>query len=266
MNKKVIVITGSSSGIGETLANYFTEKGHQVYGLSRSRKEHIKFRHLATDVSDKQNVLSSMHQIIHETGRIDVLINNAGLGMLGAVEDVSKEDLDQLFQVNVYGVIYTMQAVLPLMRQQKSGHILNISSIASNHGLPFRGYYSASKSAVDRITEAVRLENKGNGIEIVTLNFGDIKTGIAESRIHSATSKYYQHQMKKLNAIIDEEVNNGTKPEKLIPIIERFIHKKNLKPHYNIGKPIQTFSVTLKRVIGQRMFEKLLARYSKLEE
>lgn len=266
MSKKVIVITGSSSGIGETLANYFTQKGHQVYGLSRSRKDDIAFKHIATDVTNKQNVLSSIHQIIHEAGRIDVLINNAGLGMLGAIEDVSKEDLDQLFNVNIYGVIYTMQAVLPLMRQQKSGHILNVSSIASNHGLPFRGYYSASKSAVDRITEAVRLENQHTGIEITTLNFGDIKTGIAESRIHSSTSKYYQNQMRKLNEIIDKEVEEGTAPEKLIPVIEKFIHKRNLKPHYNIGKRIQTFSVTLKRVIGQRMFEKLLARYSKLDK
>lgn len=266
MNQKVIVITGSSSGIGETLANHFVEKGHIVYGLSRSRKDRIQFKHIATDVTNKTNVFQSFQQIFFETGRIDVLINNAGIGMLGAVEDVSKEDFDKLLDVNVYGVIYTMQAVLPLMRKQKSGHILNVSSIASNHGLPFRGYYSASKSAVDRITEAVRLENQHTGIEIATLNFGDIKTGIAESRIHSTASKFYQNQLKKLNEIIDEEVENGTEPEKLIPIIEKFIHKKNLKPHYNIGKPIQTFSVTLKRVIGQRMFEKLLARYSKLED
>ena len=265
MNKKVIVITGSSSGIGETLANHFVERGHIVYGLSRSRKDSLKFNHIATDVTNKENILQSIQQIINEAGRIDVLINNAGVGMLGAIEDVTKEDFDKLVNVNIYGVIYMMQAVLPLMRGQKSGHILNVSSIASNHGLPFRGYYSASKSAIDRITESIRLENQNTGIEIITVNFGDIKTPIAESRIQSTVSSFYKSRYDKLAQLIDEEVNHGMEPEKLIPIIERLINKHNLKPHYNIGKGIQKFSVTLKRVIGQRMFERLLARYSKLD-
>lgn len=265
MNQKVIVITGSSSGIGQTLANHFVERGHIVYGLSRSRKDTIQFKHIATDVTNKTNVFQSFQQIISEVGRIDVLINNAGIGMLGAVEDVSKEDFDKLLDVNVYGVIYTMQAVLPLMRKQKSGHILNVSSIASNHGLPFRGFYSASKSIIDRLTESIRLENQHTGIEIATLNFGDIKTSIADSRVQSTVSDFYKKKYEKLVPLIDEEVKNGMEAEKLIPIIEKFIQKTNLKPHYNIGKPIQKFSITLKRIIGQRMFEKLLANYSKLD-
>lgn len=265
MNKKVIVITGASSGIGETLANHFVKKGHTVYGLSRSRQQHVFYHHLATDVTHKENVFQSIQTIINNEGRIDVLINNAGVGMLGAVEDVAKEDLDKLINVNIYGIIYTIQAVLPLMRLQKSGHILNVSSIASNHGLPFRGYYSATKSAVDRITEAIRLENHKLGIEIATLNFGDIRTSIAESRIHSTVSPFYKKKYEKLVQNINQEVDHGLPPEKLVPKIEKFIHKKNLKPHYNIGKPMQTFSVTLKRIIGQRMFERLLAKYSKLD-
>lgn len=263
-NQKVIVITGSSSGIGEVLANYFVKKGHIVYGLSRTSKNKAQFIHIPTDITIKKNVINSFQQIINESKRIDVLINNAGIGMLGAVEDVEKENFDKLINVNVYGVIYTMQAVLPLMRQQKYGHILNVSSIASNHGLPFRGFYSASKSVVDRLTESVRLENLGTSVEIATLNFGDIKTPIAESRIQSTISKYYKEKYEKLIPMIDEEVDKGVLPEKLIPTIEKLIHKKNLKPHYHIGKPIQTLSITLKRVLGQRLFEKLLSKYSNL--
>src|SRR5690606_27767852 len=187
------------------------EKGHTVYGLSRSRQDKILFHHIATDVTSKENVLHSIQQIINESGRIDVLINNAGVGMLGAIEDVSKEDLEKLINVNVLGVIYTMQAVLPLMRLQKSGHILNVSSIASNHGLPFRGFYSASKSAIDRITESVRLENRKTGIEIATLNFGDIQTPIAENRIQSTVSNFYKSKYEKLIKAIDEEVEHGMK-------------------------------------------------------
>lgn len=265
MDKKVIVITGSSSGIGETLANYFVKKGHTVFGLSRSSKAGGNFRHIPTDVTHKENVFSSIQQIIEEAGRIDVLINNAGIGMLGSIEDVRKEDFDKLLNVNVYGVIYTIQAVLPLMRGQKSGHIINISSIASNHGLPFRGCYSASKSVVDRITESIRLENQNTGIEIFGLSLGDIKTPIAESRVYSTVSAFYKSKFQKLEKIIDEEVDKGMEPEKLSPIIEKFIYQKNLKSHYTIGKPIQKFSITLKRILGQRYFEKLLASYSKLD-
>lgn len=265
MKEKVIVITGSSSGIGNTLANYFASKGHHVYGLSRSKKGETRFTHIKTDITDPENVKKSMDEIMKKESRIDVLINNAGIGMLGAMEDATPEGLKNIFDVNVYGSVYTMQAVLPYMRQQKYGHILNVSSIASNHGLPFRGCYSATKSAIDRITESVRLENLHTGLEILTVNFGDIRTPIAESRIHSPVSSFYEKRFEKLEKVIDREVEEGLPPEDLIPIIEKFIHKKNLKPHYNIGKPIQKFSITLKRVIGQRMFEKLLARYSKLE-
>lgn len=265
LDKKVIVITGSSSGIGETLANYFVAKGHTVYGLSRSVNSDLKFNHIPTDVTDRDNVFRSIQQIVKESKRIDVLINNAGIGMMSSVEDVKKEDFDKLLNVNVYGVIYNMQAVLPLMRKQSSGHIINISSIASNHGLPFRGYYSASKSVVERITEAARLENQKTGIEICSLALGDIKTQIAENRIYSTVSAFYKEKFQKLLKVIDEEVDKGTKPEKLAPLIEKLINRKNLKSHYTIGKPIQKFSITLKRILGQRYFEKLLAGYSKLD-
>lgn len=265
MEKKVIVITGSSSGIGETLANYFADRGHIVYGLSRSRGDKPRFSHIATDVTNRENVFRSVAQIIDESERIDVLINNAGIGMLGTIEDVRKEDFDKLLNVNVYGVIYTIQAVLPGMRSRGAGHIINISSIASNHGLPFRGCYSASKSAVDRITEALRLENQNTGVEILALSLGDIKTSIAESRIYSTVSKFYKAKYQKLQRIIDMEVEKGLEPEKIAPLVEKYIRKKNLKSHYTIGKPVQKFSITLKRILGQRYFEKLLARYSKLD-
>lgn len=265
MNKKIIIITGSSSGIGETLANHFVESGHTVYGLSRSNREKGKFKHIATDVTKRENVFQSVAQIIDEVGKIDVLINNAGVGMLGAIEDATKEDLDKLINVNIFGSLFMMQAVLPHMRKQKSGHILNVSSIASNHGLPFRGYYSASKSAIDRMTESVRLENHKTGVEITTVNFGDIQTPIADSRIQSTVSPFYKKNYEKITQYIDQEVQHGMKAEALIPIITRLLRKKNLKPHYHIGKPMQKFSITLKRVIGQRMFERLLANYSKLE-
>ncbi|WP_068595887.1 SDR family oxidoreductase [Vaginella massiliensis] len=265
MKQKVVVITGSSSGVGFTLANYFQQKGHLVYGLSRSSNGKESFKHIPTDVTDKENVFRSIEQIISESKRIDVLINNAGIGMLGAVEDASKEDVEKLFNVNIFGTLYTIQAVLQHMRTLGSGYIFNVSSIASNMGLPYRGYYSASKSAIDRLTEALRLENRNTGIEITTLNFGDIKTNIAESRVKSTVSDFHKERYQHLVAYIDEEVKHGTPPEKLIPIIESLMHRKNLKPHYYIGKRMQRFSVKLKNLLPQKTFENILAKYSKLD-
>lgn len=265
MSSKVIVITGSSSGVGLTLANYFHAQGHCVYGLSRTAKGQEMFKHLATDVSSKENVLTSIASILKAQGRIDVLINNAGIGMLGAVEDASKADIEQLFNVNLYGSLFTMQAVLPCMREQKSGHILNVSSIASNNGLPFRGYYSASKSAIDRLSEAARLENRHSGVEIATLNFGDIKTNIAESRVKTFVSAFYKARFDSMVKDIDAEVEHGTPTEDLIPIVNRLIHQTNLKPHYYIGKRLQKLSVTLKGLLPQKAFENMIAKYSKLD-
>jgi len=266
MQSKVIVITGTSSGVGLTLANYFQEQGHKVYGLSRTAKGQEKFRHITTDVSNKESVKQSFQQILSETDqRIDVLINNAGVGMLGSVEDASKEDIEKLLNVNVYGTIYTMQEVLTIMRKQKSGYILNVSSIASNNGLPFRGYYSASKSMIDRLVESVRLENRNTGIEIATLNFGDIKTNIAESRVKSFVSKFYQNRYDAMVADIDHEVELGTPTEDLIPIVEKILSQKNLRPHYYIGKSMQKLSVTLKSILPQKVFENIIAKYSKLD-
>ncbi|WP_333661763.1 SDR family NAD(P)-dependent oxidoreductase [Chishuiella changwenlii] len=266
MQSKVIVITGSSSGVGLTLANYFHDKGHQVYGLSRTAKGQERFKHIPTDVSSKENVQETFRQIFTETNhKIDVLINNAGIGMLGAVEDATKQDIEKLLDVNVYGSIYTMQEVLPIMRKQGSGYILNVSSIASNNGLPFRGYYSASKAMIDRLIESARLENRNTGIEITTLNFGDIKTNIAEGRVKTFVSKFYEQKFDAMVADIDHEVGLGTPTEDLIPIIENIINQKNLKPHYYIGKSMQKFSVTLKNILPQKVFENIIAKYSKLD-
>lgn len=260
-----MVITGSSAGVGLTLANYFQQKGYIVYGLSRSSKGDEQFKHIPTDVTNKENVFRSIEQIIAESKQIDVLINNAGIGMLGAIEDASKEDVDKLFNVNIFGTLHTIQAVLQHMRTRGKGHILNVSSIASNNGLPYRGYYSASKSAIDRMTEALRLENRNTGVEITTLNFGDIKTNIAESRVKSTVSEYHKNRYNQLVADIDEEVKHGTSPEKLIPIVEKLMNQKGLKPHYYIGKRMQRFSVKLKNILPQKAFENILAKYSKLD-
>ena len=156
--KKIIIITGTSTGIGFTLAEFFGKKGHKVFGLSRKNVDSKFFTAIPTDITDNAQVQNAISKILETEKRIDILINNAGMGMVGSVEDSSQEEILRLFNLNLVGSVQMMSAVLPKMREQKSGKIINISSIGSEMGLPFRGFYSASKSALDKVTEAIRYE------------------------------------------------------------------------------------------------------------
>ena len=164
--KKVILITGGSSGIGKSIGTFLHEKGNIVYGTSRN-PENISnsvFELLQLDVRDVESIKKCVSQVIQKSGRIDVLINNAGVGITGPLEEIPTEEIMNNFQTNLFGPIEVMKAVLPQMRQQKSGLIINVTSIAGYMGLPFRGVYSASKGALELITESLRMEVKQFGI------------------------------------------------------------------------------------------------------
>ena len=184
-----IIITGTSAGIGFTLAEYLGKKGHTVFGLSRKNIESNYFKTIPTDITDNGQVQNAIAEILKTEPRIDLLVNNAGMGMVGAIEDASQEEILKLFNLNLVGSVQMMTAVLPQMREQKLGKIINISSIGSEMGLPFRGFYSASKSALDKVTEAIRYEVSPWNIQVCTLHLGDIKTNIAENRVKTKVSE-----------------------------------------------------------------------------
>lgn len=259
-----IIITGSSSGIGFTLAEYFGKKGHRVFGLSRKTTDSPYFKNISTDITDRLQIKNSIALILQEVDSIDVLINNAGMGMVGSVEDSSAEDISKLFQLNVIGAVECMQEVLPIMRKQLSGKIINISSIGSEMGLPFRGFYSASKSALDKITEAIRYEVLPWNIQATALHLGDIKTKIAENRIQSQVSTAYQSVFEKVYALMNSHVDEGTAPEEVAKFIEVLFSKNQLKPHYYFGKFGQRIGVTLKKILPQKVFENMMKKYNKI--
>ena len=260
-----IVITGTSSGIGFVLAEYFGKNGHQVYGLSRKKTESPYFTSIPTDITDAFQVKKAVEEIQAKNPRIDVLINNAGMGMVGAVEDTTAEDIQHLFALNLTGSVHTMSAVLPTMRTQKFGKIINISSIGSEMGLPFRGFYSASKAALDKVTEAVRYEVSPWKIEVCSLHLGDIKTEIAENRIRSKVSEHYQSVFSKIYELMNAHVNDGTSPLEVAIYIEKLLKKNNWKAHYYFGKFGQKIGVPLKWILPQRFFEKLMKKYNHLD-
>lgn len=260
-----IIITGTSTGIGFALAEYFGKKGHQVYGLSRKNTESDFFKTIPTDITNHSQVDNAISEILKIEKRIDLLINNAGMGMVGAVEDSKKEEILKLFNLNLVGAVQMMTGVLPKMREQKSGKIINISSIGSEMGLPFRGFYSASKSALDKVTEAIRYEVSPWKIDVCTLHLGDIKTKIAENRVKTEVSEPYKKTFEKVYALMNSHVDDGSEPVEVAEYIEKLLGKKTWKAHYYFGKFGQKIGVPLKWILPQNFYENLMKKYNKMD-
>ena len=260
-----IIITGTSSGIGFVLAEYFGKKGHRVFGLSRKMVESQYFKTIPTDITDNLQIQQAVSEILKTERNIDVLINNAGMGMVGAVEDSTKEDILKLFNLNLVGAVQMMSAVLPRMREEKSGKIINISSIGSEMGLPFRGFYSASKSALDKVTEAIRYEVSPWNINVCTLHLGDIKTKIAENRVKTKVSEPYQKTFEKIYSIMNAHVDDGTEPLEVAEYIDKLLTKKSWKAHYYFGKFGQKIGVPLKWILPQNFYENLMRKYNQMD-
>lgn len=260
-----IIITGTSTGIGFALAEYFGKKGHQVYGLSRKNTESEFFKTIPTDITNHSQVENAISEILKIEKRIDLLINNAGMGMVGAVEDSKKEEILKLFNLNLVGAVQMMTGVLPKMREQKSGKIINISSIGSEMGLPFRGFYSASKSALDKVTEAIRYEVSPWKIDVCTLHLGDIKTKIAENRVKTEVSEPYKKTFEKVYALMNSHVDDGSEPVEVAEYIEKLLGKKTWKAHYYFGKFGQKIGVPLKWILPQNFYENLMKKYNKMD-
>ena len=265
---KVVLITGGSSGIGKSIGTFLQQKGMTVYGTSRNPENVVgsPFPLISLDVKDVNSIAKAIAEIVSKTGRIDVLINNAGVGITGAIEEIPLQEIKNHFDTNFYGPIAVMQAVLPQMRTQKSGLIINITSIAGYMGLPFRGIYSASKGALELVTEAVRMETKSFGIQITNVAAGDFATNIAASRYHAPIIKNSPYEISYGNILkeMNTHVNSGGNPNQMAEAVFAIINSKNPKIHYKVGAFLQKFSIVLKRILPDLMYEKMLMKHYKL--
>ena len=265
---KVVLITGASSGIGKSIANFLSEKGYSVYGTSRKPKniENFKFELIALDVLKTETIKNAVDFIVKKEGKLDVLVNNAGMGITGSIEDTPTEEMRKVFNTNLFGAIDVMKAVLPQMRKQKSGTILNITSIAGYMGLPFRGMYSATKGALETVTEAARMEVKNFGVKVVNVAPGDFATNIAAGRYHTPVfenSAYKENYQANLD-LMDSHVSNGMNPIEMAKVVYKIINTKNPKIHYKVGGFMEKFSIVLKRVLPDKTYEKLLMNHYKM--
>lgn len=249
------------------MATYLAQKGFTVYGTSRSIEQQTKpFFTMDMDVCDEASIQKGVSRILEKHGRIDVLINNAGLAIAGPVEALPLTEVQRVFDTNVFGTIRTIQAVLPAMRQQKSGLIINISSIAAEAGLPFRGGYCASKAAVDRLTEALRLELASFGIQACYIQPGGTKTDINKNRLRVSlpADSAYKETFDRTYALIDESVSEGIEPEVFGPLVEKIIQSPQVDRSYRVGKSLEKFSVLLKSLLPTGIYERMIRNHYKM--
>lgn len=265
---KVILITGGSSGIGKSIGEFLTQKGYKVYGTSRNPENYKNsvFPIVALDVKNVSTINNAIAEVIAAEGKLDVLINNAGVGITGPIEEIPQEQIQHNFDTNFFGPINVIKRVLPQMRKQNGGLVINVTSIAGYMGLPYRGVYSASKGALELITEAFRMEIKDFNIKMTNIAPGDFATNIAAGRFHSPVIKGspYSEKYGGVLKAIDEDVDSGDDPIAVAKMVYKVINTKNPRIHYKVGAFMQKFSIILKFLLPDKTYEKLLLNHYKL--
>lgn len=250
----VAIVTGETSGIGRETALALQKTGYTVYGFSRraqSAEEGII--HIGCDITNEQQVQQAITQVLEREGHIDLLVNNAGFGISGAVEFTSIADAKQLLDVNLFGTTQVIQAVLPAMRKQHAGRIINISSVAAPIAIPFQTWYSVSKAGINALSCALANEVRPFGISVCAVMPGDIKTGFTAARQkNTAGDDLYQGRISRSVATMEHDEQNGMDPAVAGRFVTRIALKNSVKPLYTIGLQYQLF-VMLSRLLPCRL-------------
>jgi len=269
---KTVLVTGASAGIGKATAVYLAENGYNVYGAARrtDKLDDLKtygIKPVALDVTKEESISSCINTIFEEAGRIDVLINNAGFGSYGAIEDVSMDDARYQLEVNVFGAMRLTQLVLPKMRHNKFGKIVNISSVGGKSSFPLGGWYHASKFAMEALSDAIRREVKQFGVDVIIIEPGGIKSewgSIAfESlkRVSGATA--YKKMAEGVENFFMAAGEDIPEPIVIAKLIKEGIEAKRPKARYS-GGYMATPSLFMARFIPDKLQDKIIASQIKL--
>ena len=258
--EKIVLITGGTSGIGLYTAKSLASKGCKVYELSRREEGSGAAIHIRADVTDPEQVERAVHQIMDSEGRIDVVINNAGFGISGAIEYTDTEDAKRQFEVNFFGMVRVNRAVLPIMHRQGRGRIINMSSVAAPIAIPFQAYYSASKAAIRAYSLALQSEVKPYGIEVCAIMPGDIATGFTAARRKStAGDEAYGGRISRSVAVMEHDEQNGIPAEKAGEYVARKAVRKNVPVVCTLGGKYKLF-VFLTRLLPTRLLVYLVGK------
>jgi NAD(P)-dependent dehydrogenase (short-subunit alcohol dehydrogenase family) len=269
LNQRVVLITGASSGVGQSTARLLSQRGYKVFGTSRnpaSAESIPGVEMLSLDVRADDSARACVEAVSSRSGRIDVLINNAGYELAGALEELASEEAKAQFETNVFGVITMVNAVLPLMRRQKRGHIINVSSLAGLSAIPFLGIYSASKFALEGYTEALRHEVKPFNIHVSLTEAGFLGTPMMNNRQVGAhrMTEYEPWRQRALNAIrASEEKAPG--PEIVADTLLKIMSSHTPRLRYLIGRQAKSVA-RLRRFLPAAMFEQGVRRSFSLDK
>ena len=266
--KKVILITGASSGIGKDTAISLIKHGHVVYGAAR-RLEMMQDiiqaggHAIKMDILKEKNIDDVVNQIINEQNRIDVLINNAGYGLWGAVETISIDEAKRQFDVNIFGLAYLTKKIIPFMREQKSGKIINMSSMGGKVYTPFGAWYHATKYALEGWSDCLRIELKSFGIDVILIEPGVIKTEfqdvMMDSTVERSIGTPYEKKLKALEKATQEMYARGigSPPSTITKLIIKAINSHNPKRRY-VGGLFAKPMLFIKKWFGDKMYEKAI--------
>jgi NAD(P)-dependent dehydrogenase (short-subunit alcohol dehydrogenase family) len=256
-NQKTAIVTGSSSGIGLDTSVALARNGFFTYATIRNldkssivkaaaEKERLPIKIVQLDVTDYQSVNNAIQTIVSETGRIDVLVNNAGYGLIGAFEDLSIDEIKNLYETNLFGLIRVTQAVLPIMRRQKSGTIVNVSSGAGLFGYPGGSAYVSTKFAVEGLTESISYELEPFGIKVVLIEPGFIKTNFVNAMVIAKKAQDsdspYSQMMQRVQANSSEMAKNASPVDVVSKAILEAVKSKSPNLRYLAGKDVETWA------------------------
>jgi NAD(P)-dependent dehydrogenase (short-subunit alcohol dehydrogenase family) len=269
---RVAVITGSSSGIGFEIALMLARNGFQTYATMRNLSKSKNIKSIATkenlpihieqlDVTDNKSVTNAIQAIVSKANSIDVLVNNAGYALTGALEDLSMEEIKAQYETNLFGLIRTTQAVLPIMRKQKSGTIVNISSGAGRFGYPAGSAYVSTKFAVEGLSESMAYELEPFGIKIIVVEPGVIKTNIANGMVIAKKSQNpnspYSQIMQKMSNSFEHMLENASSPDVVATVVLKAVTAENPSLRYLAGKDAEMW-LEAKRNMSDDEFYKMM--------
>ncbi|WP_321779397.1 SDR family oxidoreductase [Sulfurimonas sp.] len=259
---KVVLITGASSGMGEITAKTLADNGYIVYAGTRDTSatpDDSSLKNIYIDVTKTDSINSAIETIIKNEGKIDVLVNNAGYGLLATVEDGTDEEMFNQFDVNVFGLLKVTRAVLPHMREAKSGVIINISSFLGKIGLPLLAHYNASKYAVEGIVDSLRFETLPFNVRVHSIQAGlfgtnFVKSGLVANAQTTAEDSPYKDLVSHFVPIVAKAINEGPSPQPIADAVKNIIEDENSKIFVPVGGEAETF-VPLRKELSDEDFE-----------
>lgn len=266
---KIILITGGTSGLGEAMANALANNGNIVYATGRNiegKTDSEFLRYMRLDVTQQESISSALYDILEAHNKIDMLINNAGIGIAAPIEEIPIQEIKEAFDINLFGSIQMIQSIVPIMRKNKNGLIINISSIAGKVGLPFQGVYSSTKFAVEAVTEALSIELKPFGINVCLIEPGDYKTNVNINRkeVRPSPASPYAPRLSHFFHLINKNIEKGRHPKKLANLVVRISKKKNPKLRYRSGNIVERITPFVHFITPTRIFSKALEIFYKL--